>query len=233
MMRNLILAMTAAASLVGGGALMLDTAGAQDMPPSPPPQRLIIGLDLSLSNPLIADPAFAAKVAQRIANEVGRLGFGSEVHVRTFGNYDATSNTFAYDTVLSVRDRPQNVAADVARLIAATPALVREGKWRAQQNTNILAFLDNLSRSPGCGGMPTTILLATDGIEDLSYADLDRASSHLPLPDGHPFRGCAGLQILGLGQGTRSPRETTRLRSEWQGWAAAAGFQQFAGLNDW
>jgi hypothetical protein len=233
MMRNLVLAMTAVASLVGGGALLLDTAGAQDEAPPPPPRRVIIGLDLSLSNPLIADPAFAAKVAQRIAGEVRGLGFGSEVHVRTFGNYDAVSNTFAYDAVLSVRDRPENVAADVGRLIAATPILVQQGKWRAQQHTNILAFLDNLSHYPGCGGMPTAILLATDGIEDSTYADLDHASSHLPLPEGRPFRGCADFEILGLGQGTRSPRETTRLRAEWQGWSDAAGFQHFVGLNDW
>jgi hypothetical protein len=232
MMRQLVLAMTAAASLVGGGALLLETAGAQDEAP-PPPRRVIVGLDLSLSNPLIADPAFAAKVGGRIAGELRTLGFGSEVHVRTFGNYDATSNTFAYDAVLSVRERPQNVADDVGRLIAATPLLVKQGKWRGQGRTNILAFLDNLSHSPGCQGLPTTIVLATDGIEDSVYARLDYPSSHLPKPEGRPFRGCYELEILGLGQGTRSPLKTTRLRAEWQGWADAAGFQHFVALNDW
>jgi hypothetical protein len=232
MMRQLVLAMTAAASLVGGGALWLETAGAQDEAP-PPPRRVIVGLDLSLSNPLIADPAFAAKVGGRIAGELRSLGFGSEVHVRTFGNYDATSNNFAYDAVLSVRERPENVADDVGRLIAATPLLVKQGKWRAQGRTNILAFLDNLSRSPGCGGMPTTIVLATDGIEDSVYARLDDPSSHLPKPEGRPYQGCYQLEILGIGQGSRSPVKTARLRAEWQGWADAVGFQHFVALNDW
>jgi hypothetical protein len=41
------------------------------------------------------------------------------------------------------------------------------------------------------------------------------------------------MEILGLGQGTGSPVETTRLRTEWSRWAAAAGFGRFVGLNDW
>ena len=85
----------------------------------------------------------------------------------------------------------------------------------------------------GCGGMPTTVVLASDGIEDSDYVRLQRAGSHLPAPDGRPFRGCAEMEILGLGQGSNSPMVTTRLRGEWTRWAAAAGFARFVGLNDW
>ena len=81
--------------------------------------------------------------------------------------------------------------------------------------------------------MPTTIILASDGIEDSDYARLGRADSHLPPPEGRPFKGCAELDVLGLGEGTKSPRVTTRLRSEWSDWAGAAGFARFQGLNDW
>ncbi|HEV2562140.1 MAG TPA: hypothetical protein VGT78_08345 [Rhizomicrobium sp.] len=197
------------------------------------PRRLVIGLDISKSNPLVADPAFAAKVGARIADEVKKLGFASEVHVRTLGNYDAASNNFYYDAVLSIRSRPEDVAAEIQRLVAGTPLLVKSGKWKSQGTTNILAFLDNVSQSIGCEGMPTTIILASDGIEDSEYARLSRASAHLPAPDGKPFAGCAELQILGLGQGANSPVETVRLRKEWTGWAHAAGFAKFVGLNDW
>ena len=197
------------------------------------PRRIVIGLDLSRSNPLVADPDFAAKVAARIAREIQGLGFRSEVHVRTLGNYDASSNDFYYDAVVSRRTRPGQIAADVQKLIAGTPLLVKSGKWHAQNHTNILAFLDNVSQSIGCSGMKTTIILASDGIEDSEYAHLARRRSHLPAPDGRPFAGCAELQILGLGQGTRSPMETVRLRQDWSGWARAAGFKQFQGLNDW
>ena len=120
------------------------------------PERIIVGIDLSASNPLVADPVFAAKVADRIAARIQKLGFHSEVHVRTLGNFDASSNGFYYDTVLSIRARPEDVAAEVRKLIAGTPLLVSKGKWKAQAKTNILAFLDNVSQSIGCAGLPTT-----------------------------------------------------------------------------
>jgi hypothetical protein len=238
---NVVLAFTAAAGLLGG-ALVADamerapatvrTADAGDTQ-GLAPRRIVIGIDLSKSNPLIDNPPFAAKVAARVADEVRKLGFASEVHVRTFGNFDATSNNFYFDTVISTRARPENVAAEVQKLIAGTPVLVERGKWQAQNNTNIVAFLDNAVTSIGCGGMPTTVILASDGIEDSEYARLGREDARLPLPSGHPFRGCAELQILGVGQGTGSPVETMRLRTQWTRWAAEAGFGHFLGLNDW
>ena len=239
---NMMLAVTTAVALIGGGAMAID-AGHRAVPVAPvayadqdaprPAQRLIIGLDLSRSNPLIADPAFAAKVGVRVAALIGQLGFASEVHVRTFGNFDAGSNPFYYDTMISARSRPEQVAADVERLIAGTPSLVASGKWKAQGRTNILAFLDNVARSEGCAGLPTTVILATDGIEDSQYAKLDDPDDHLPAPDGKPFAGCSDFQILGIGEGTRSPVKTERLRGEWSRWAHAAGFGRFEGLNDW
>ncbi|HEX4293938.1 MAG TPA: hypothetical protein VHZ29_07375, partial [Rhizomicrobium sp.] len=176
-----MLAVAAAVGLIGGGALAVQTARAPATiqvadsgdQAELKPQRIVIGLDLSKSNPLIDNPAFAAKVARRVADEVRGLGFASEVHVRTFGNFDPSSNTFAYDQVISVRARPQNVAAEIEKLIAGTPLLVQRGKWVAQDNTNIIAFLDNAVTSIGCAGMPTTVILATDGIEDSEYAKLE------------------------------------------------------------
>jgi hypothetical protein len=237
---NVMLAVATAAALIGGSALAMKSADDTRVIEADylqqaqvAPQRLVIAIDLSKSNPLIDDPDFAAKVGARVADEVRGLGFASEVHVRTFGNYDAESNNFHYDTVLSVRNRPEQVAAEVQKLIAGTPMLVQQGKWKAQGRTNILAFMDNVSQAIGCSGLPTTIVLASDGIEDSEYARLEHADAHLPAPDGRPFAGCAELQILGLGEGDRSPSETTRLRSEWSHWSRAAGFPRFQGLNDW
>ena len=241
-MIRVMMAIAAAAALGGGGTLAF--APARVEPPYTPvaywgeqaqiaPQRIVIGIDLSKSNPLIADPAFASKVAVRVAGIVRGLGFASEVHVRTFGSYDADSNNFHYDAVLSIRQRPEAVGNDVQRLIAGTPLLVERGRWQAQNWTNILAFLQNMSQSMGCSGMPTTVILLSDGIEDSEYARLDYARSHLPEPDGRPFAGCAELQILGIGEGTRSPSKTERLRDEWSRWAQEAGFARFQGLNDW
>jgi hypothetical protein len=198
-----------------------------------PTRRLIIGIDLSRSNPLTADPGFAAKVAQRVRGMIEGMGFASEIHVRTFGAYNATENSFYYDAKLSIRSRPDAVAAEVAKLISSTPALVRAGRWRAQNTTNVLAFLDNAAHSFGCDGMPTDVVLASDGMEDSEYANMKRPGSQLPPPAGKPFRGCQQLYIFGLGQGQASPAHTIELRNQWQRWAAAAGFSAFTGLNDW
>lgn len=240
-----MLAAVTAVALVGGSVMAIDAARTADdalraMPASYlsdhaniAPRRLVIAIDLSGSNPLIDDPDFAAKVADRVGDEIRGLGFASEVHVRTFGNYDAASNNFHYDVLISARNRPDAVATEVEKLIAGTPQLVREGKWHVQGHTNILAFLDNVSNAIGCSGLPTSVILASDGIEDSEYARLSRPASHLPSPDGRPFAGCSELQILGLGEGDRSPSETVRLRGEWSRWARAAGFSRFQGLNDW
>jgi hypothetical protein len=238
-MIRFMLAVATGAALGAGGAYAVGVMNREIVPASyveqaqTPPQRIVIGIDLSASNPLVDDPVFAAKVAARIAGEIKPLGFRSEIHVRTLGNFDAASNGFYYDAVLSIRSRPADVAAEIRKLIAGTPMLVRTGKWHAESRTNILAFLDNVSESIGCKGMPTTVILATDGLEDSEYARLQNPSAHLPAPTGKPFAGCAELQMLGIGQGTRSPKETVRLRQQWAQWAQAAGFKQFQGLNDW
>jgi hypothetical protein len=237
-----MLAVVTAVAFIGGGAMAVDATrhGAPIVQADfytdqaeRPAERVVIGLDLSKSNPLIEDPQFAAKVGQRVADIVGKLGFASEVHVRTFGSFDATANPFYFDTQISARARPETVAGEVERLIAGTPSLVASGKWKAQGRTNILAFLDNVSRSQGCSGLPTTVILATDGIEDSQFARLDEPDDHLPPPDGKPFAGCQELLILGMGEGTRSPVKTARLRAEWTRWAHDAGFSRFEGLNDW
>lgn len=232
--RGTFLAVATAFGLLAGGALAQQMArqSAAFEQASLHPQRIIIGLDLSLSNPLVDDPAFASRVAARIAGIIRQLDFASEVHVRTFGSYNPSSNNWGYDTVISTKARPDYVAAEIQRLIAATPRLVANGRWRPQQKTNILAYLDNSVRAFGCGGMPTTLILASDGIEDSEYARLARGDV-LPRPDRGPFRGCARLAIYGLGQGTGSPMMTARLRGQWEGWAKAAGFGRFEGLNDW
>jgi hypothetical protein len=238
---KIMLALVTAAGLVGGGALAVHaTRDAQsfvlasvDDSAMAPPRRIIIGLDISRSNPLVDDPAFAAKVGERIANTVRALGFASEVHVRTFGSYDSPSNNFAYDALISTRNRPDHAGDEVYKLISGTPQLVANGRWKSQTRTNILAFLDNVSLSIGCTGLPTTVILASDGLEDSEYVRLQKPGARLPTPSGAPFHGCVELEILGLGQGTHSPIQTSRLRAEWARWAQAAGFASFVGLNDW
>lgn len=197
------------------------------------PSRLIIGLDLSASNPLVTDNAYASKAGRRVGDEIGKLVYRSELSVRTFGAYDADANPFTFDAIASVNDEPEALKNDMTLFISNVPLLVQQGKLQTQPMTNIIAFMEELSLTLDCREMPTTIILVTDGVEDSEYVRLIHRDAQLPLPEKKIFYRCAELQILGLGRGINSPSETKRLREEWEKWAKAAGFKNFVGLNDW
>lgn len=197
------------------------------------PIRLVVGLDLSKSNPLTSDRAYAGKVADRVAGMVEEMAFRSEIVVRTFGSYGGDTNTFRFDATVSSRYRPDQLAADVRALISSVPELVGRGTWQAQKKTNILGFLENIAVVTDCHSLPTTVVLLTDGIEDSEYVNLRNETASLPAPPRAIFADCAEMQMLGIGQGTASPTTTRRLRDEWTAWSQDAGFQSFVGLNDW
>lgn len=208
-----------------------------------PVETLIIGIDLSRSNPVIKDKAFAAKVAQRIRPMIEGLGPKSKIVLRTFGSYDVSVNQLKLDQSIAAK---RNLAPDVAKLIsgiiAGVPTLVATGKLKPQNETNIVAFLDNMAKVAQCNKTTTRVILATDGIEDSELANLNRKGKDglpvLPAPkaktDGTaPFKGCEEFVILGLGQGTDSPQKTQFLTDEWARYAGAAGFKKTTLLNDW
>lgn len=197
------------------------------------PVLLVIGLDLSKSNPLVVSDSYAGKVADRVAPMVAALRLRDRVMVRSFGSYDATSNTLRIDETISARARPEDMARGIRTLIAGVPKLVREGKLVAQDRTNILPFLHTMAQVVDCTRHHVRYVLLTDGVEDSEYARLAAAGGALPPPEHPVFAGCGELQILGLGQGLNSPRATQRLRGAWAAWAQAAGFDRFTGLYDW
>ena len=200
-----------------------------------PPRTIIIGVDLSTSNPLIVDDAFAAKVAARIAPMITGLAPRSRLVLRSFGSYDSAANAVLnLDILIAPKTaRAEDMARLVQTAVAGVPKLVREGKLRAQNQTNIIAFLDNMAATVDCHAQPATVILASDGIEDSKLANLSRNQGTLPLPTRPIFAGCDELMIFGLAQGMRDPRQTQRLRDEWTVWSQAAGFKGFTGLNDW
>ncbi len=125
------------------------------------------------------------------------------------------------------------MAAFVKEIVSNIPKLVREGTLESQGSTNIVAFLEDMSDVVDCRQMDAHVLLISDGIEDSEYAHLERSNEHLPKPSYELYRGCSQLEIVGLGQGQRSPAETEHLKQEWSSWAKAAGFKSFVGLNNW
>lgn len=205
------------------------SAGAADAPARV--RTVVIGLDMSKSNPLVEDAAYAARVGQRTASELDTLPLRSHVMLRTFGSYDTSANALKIDEVISTRAKPKAVADGISALISAVPELVAQGKLQAQGYTNVISFLENTSQLIDCDASEVTVILLTDGFEDSEYAKLTRSGS-LPHP-ASLYPGCAELVMLGVGQGGGSPSVTKRVREQWAGWAKAAGFQKYTGLYDW
>lgn len=196
------------------------------------PRRVIVGLDFSSSNPLVIDPSYARKVGARVRGEFETLAFRSEVRIRTFGAYDSSSNPFAFDAVISTKQRPEVLARDMETFITNIPSLVQQGKMETQPYTNILAFLEEMAIELDCSTLPTQIILVTDGVEDSEYVRLKYRDAKLPRPK-KIFSGCYELQMLGVGRGIDSVTETARIRKEWKTWAKRAGFKKFKAVNDW
>lgn len=231
------LLMLPALALVGALAFVILNANANPVPNSPPnPARtIIIGIDLSSSNPLIRDDQFAAKVAYRIRGQIETLPPRSRVILRSFGSYNSQANAplSLNVTIAPKTARAEDTANLISTVIANVPQMVRQGRLQEQSSTNIVPFLMNMARVVDCRTMPTYVVLATDGLEDSQVTDLTRRRNTLPAPQVAPFPGCEQLMILGIGRGLNSPGDTERLRGEWAFWAQAAGFKSFVGLNDW
>lgn len=212
-------------------ALLAGAVEAQAVDAPSSPQTVVVGLDLSKSNPLIDDPAYAARVAQRLAGEIDKLPVRSRIMVRTFGVYDSSANPLKVDEVISARARPETVADGIAALVTALPQLVSEGKLKAQDWTYIVSFMETMSHQVDCAAGDVRFILLTDGIEDSTVARMPRGAA-LPKPEPI-FAGCGELLMLGIGQGAGTPAATKRIRDQWEGWASAAGFEKFTGLYDW
>lgn len=199
------------------------------------PRTLLIGVDLSQSNPLVRDDDFARRVAERIRPMIAELSPRSRVMLRSFGSYNGEANTsITLDIVIAPKTaRAEDIAGIMAQVIATIPARIRAGKLKAQPYTNIVPFLQNMARVLNCGREETYVVLATDGIEDSQLTNLKNRNATLPQLSNKPFAGCQEMQILGIGRGLNSPRDTERLIVLWREWAGGAGFRNFLALNDW
>ncbi len=223
-------------AFVGGLALLAWNGKAMaDYGPANPPRTIVIGIDLSASNPLVRDDGFAGRVAARVQPLIAGLSPHSRVLLRSFGAYNAPANNkLSLDVVIAPKTaRAEDIARLVGGVVGGLPQMVRDGRVQVQGSTNIVPFLMNIARNVDCRAMPVHVILASDGVEDSQVAKLSRRTATLPAPQSAPFPGCEELMILGIGRGLNSPGDTERLYGEWQFWSQSAGFRRFVGLNDW
>lgn len=197
-----------------------------------PPRHVVIGLDISASNPLVDSDVWARRVAERIRPIIAELPFRSLVTVRTFGSYEQ-DNPIRFDFMIKRDALPGDVSTLIAEFVAGIPILVKNGKLQPQQTTNIIGFMQTMAVVVDCTQMRTDYILATDGYEDSDFVKLKSKNATLPAPDAPWFGGCGSLIMMGVGQGGDGPIETKRIVDAWEQWAMAAGFTDYQGLFDW
>ncbi len=130
---------------------------------------LIIGLDVSDSVPITMEQHIADQVASLIHSRIARMKIGDSVKIRSLGTYGAAAQTMHANIRLSRKSRPRKVAKNIYRLIRSLPALIKKGKVKLQNSTNIVGFLEAIGPSLECKKVPTVILILSDGIEHSAY----------------------------------------------------------------
>jgi len=198
---------------------------------------LVVGIDASNSAPIL-DASFAQKSGQYVADVIINMPLGDTVQLQTFGEF-ATSDTRISETFrLSRKSRPKAVALGVGSFIASVPEKISSGELRAQQQTALFAWLDNMVRAHPCTSENTRFLLVSDGLtyESLAnaYSLIKSSGNAFPSAKSGLFEGCH-LTIVGLGRGGDGLNAVMvkRLRNMWEVWAADAGFVQVQLYNDW
>jgi len=184
-------------------------------------ETLVVGLDVSSSNPLILDSRYAADKGNQIAQEVNRLAVGDTVVVETFGAHGSAS-TARLSITLSNRIRPDKAAAYVRAFVAKLPGLVSTGKLQPAGETNIVSFLRTRAGRYGCTA--SHYVVVTDGRESSDVVDeqaLMDGRATLPAASSRWLNGCR-VRLLGVGQGVPS-RVSFRLAQQWQSHLRSAG----------
>jgi hypothetical protein len=193
-------------------ALLVSSTPAMD---AEMPVHLGVLVDLSGSNPLVASPDAADRIANDAAPYFDRLTEGSRVTMTTFGAYDVTRNP-TREIKISARARPDAVRQSLLAEVRNLPDYVRKGTLKPQEQTNIVAALADFATRTDCTAFRTTVLVLTDGIENSQYGQL-------PPKQVEPiYKGCAEIVFIGING--ESPVHTQRLIAEWTRWSTAAGF---------
>lgn len=198
---------------------------------------LVVGVDASNSAPVLETP-FAKKSGQYVADTIIKMSLGDTVQLQTFGEFSTSDTRISETFRLTKKARPQAVALGVGNFIASVPNKISAGELRAQKQTALFAWLDNMVRAHPCTTENTHFLLVSDGLtyESLAntYALIKSAGNTFPPAKVGLFDGCK-LTIIGLGRGNDGLNAilVDRLRSMWEIWAADAGFIQVQLYNDW
>ncbi len=180
-------------------------------------ETLTVGLDLSLSNPLVKDSAFSQTAAQYVAHHIKGMKDGDKIRIKTFGSRDNAANFNTKEKTIS-----RHGSAKMARAVAQYIQHVVKDNSNTQKSTNIVAWLEFNDFDCANNGK---IIALTDGIEASSYVDpnaLLDGKKDLPAPDEYAkLKGC-DVVFYGLGIGWQ-PQQVKTLRKQWSRYFKQAG----------
>lgn len=181
---------------------------------------LVIGADVSRSNPLVSHAPFAKAVAERLSKKVRTLEYGEWVHLKTFGD-GGIQHIEDKSLQITRRMSPQQAASRVADAIRGFPS-----SGQGEGSTNLLGFLEN--NRFDCDTEGAAVWLLTDAIEqsaEVNGNDL-LLGKPLPAPFAKPLDGC-DVVIIGLGRigdgGTLPRSQLHALQTTWTDWLNKAG----------
>jgi hypothetical protein len=172
-------------------------------------KTLTISSDLSQSNLILVNEAYAAQAASYAANKVLEFKNGDTVHVTSFGALDAPENLLNQPFIISKR-RPAKMLHQI------------KNAGEGQSNTNIVAFFE-LTRGFACD-QGSEILIFSDGLEASVYVSPEKfrnGKQALPKPDVD-LKGCT-VTFYGIGEGWQDPRQTKYVSAQWKSYVEAAG----------
>ena len=192
-----------------------------------------VGLDLSGSNPLVANTAYARQAASYVRSRIETLEVGENVHMNIFGALGLENSLYSYNAKVTRRVSSESVGREAERLVTG----IASGAFDPQGQTNILFYLEFTPFDCASGD---EIIVVTDGIESSSAidssGDLLEFGTGLPAPFKPGFLSGCTITFYGVGKTDRGSLPLLQVRniqSAWEEYFAIAGgsFTALANVN--
>lgn len=194
---SVVAAVTMSASVAGSASL---------------PAHYLILLDATSSNPMVANPDHARRVASDLVGMIGSLEMRDLITVSTLGDYDVTKHPIR-EAEVTAKFTPDTTIRSIQTMISNFPEDVKHLPGGIQESTHILGTLEMFARRVSCGERRVRLFVLTDGQEN---------GQALNTSPGPIYQGCAEMTMIGVIG--KSPAETKNLGEAWMKWCMAVGF---------
>ena len=199
-------------------------------------EHVIVLVDLSDSALHVQNKLFARKAAQYIGSIIENLQLGTTIEIRTFGDYERSSNILSFSFMLSRKkgQRPADIKRNIELFVGNLPKLINEGKLVLQETTSIIGELKIIAERIN-KTRKTKIIVLSDMLEYSAEANcyklIKSKNGRLPEVTEKIFENLDVI-ALGAGYGCQNSTENDRLKAMWIAWFEKAGAKEFRYLSD-